>query len=542
MAQAARSTASSSLLTHSTDVSSSLLSEDVSSLLQWGRHVLQQERGQRRVSSHPTSHPCPKIAVTAVTPPASANGSPKLFTGAPRHVQGAVKSDPSLPVSIPPLYTQQSVQELRARLSQLQALEADNTRAFEQRWSLLQRGRERFLRVRNGVAAAQREHHVERLMSLAQAIVEGEDVVCDTLREVVSRLEQCQRQQEAADPHRKKTTSLPTTNTVSVDTAARSGEEGRAEDTVQLLDLVRAIEQHVEVIVHTCTRQRAQRAEEERRTQAALRQRAENLELQRRQLTRLQDQLQQLSALEQQRRHEVANLKAQHAARAHAVALQNVTERRRRVHNEALQRLARLHDDATLRSAVARQELAVSEARYKETQTAYSMAQREYEMTEEQLRDTRTLHRRAQQRRQDAEAEVHALRHALAVVHQQCADLRARRLACEEDAEALEEAMRSPRRLRHLDASSWPPSSVEWCAMKNGVYNPDEHLAALQRELPALKAELRACEERRRALLEKNTQLRACLEQERSQVAALQMQKTTLEAHLVAEKPSKLQQ
>lgn len=573
MAQATQQTVQSSVLSRSFDASVPRLSEDVSSLLHWGRHVLQQQREQRRRPSRADARAVMDNSLTSPslksenTYRSNANNEQPQFTTAHDMASSSF-------LVVPPLHTQQSVQELQARLAQLKAVDADNTRVFERRWSLLQQGRDRVARLHDPVAAAEREQYVATLTSSVQAIVEGEAIVCDTLQGVADRLAQFQQTQRGAavslspvrspGPGSASSLSSSTMRVASAEKKTRSANdengEQEEEEENELTTLVRVIRQRAEDIVRTHTRLQEHKAEKEKRARLLLRQRADDVERLKMQLQRMRIDVERMTEKEQQLQETLADAKAQRAAEAHARALQKATESRQRALHEGLQRIQRLQEEATLRHVVARQELAASEARFKETRVVYDMAVREDEAAEEALHDARRRHRHVQQRKQDAEAEAEGLREAMVAMERQCGELRMQRRACEDDSEELQKAMRDRQRRRQQQQQrrrftsgkdDWSFSSVApGVSASDSVgggdddcdYDPDERLAALQRELPALAAQLKTLEEEEASVQREVDLLKDRLRQERAEVAALQQQKTILETYLVAEPPPPLLQ
>ncbi|KPI86955.1 hypothetical protein ABL78_4001 [Leptomonas seymouri] len=522
------------------------LSEDVSSLLRWGRHVLQEQREQRRQSPRISSSAAVTKAVSGEYPngkhrPTGLNSSSALLPSSSSYITEAShngSNSDSLShsfLSAPPLHTQQFTHELRARLAQLEAVEADNARIFEQHFSLLQRGRDRLARLHDPAATAQRERYVKKLMSTVQALVEGEEVARDTLREVEDRLVQTQRRQAY-----RISANVPSSSVmVTVSSGAHAEGESHEEDAA-LVDVVRRIKQRAQEVVDTHARQQEDKAAKEMRRQAVLRQRAEAEETLRRRLQKLESEVQRLSEVEKQRLEEVEEMKAQRAAQVQATALQEAAARRRQAIHEVLQRCARLQEEAILRNAVAQQELAASDACREEKLIAYNMALRELNVVEEALLDARRQHRHAQRRKEDAEAELDQLRQAVAAVEQRGAEMRAQRLACEEDSEALAEVIRGfrLRHTHHVDLSFSSRNAAG--ADGSASYCPEERFAALQRGLPALKQQLKACEDEVAGLLKENAEGLGRLLHEEKETAALQAQKAALEAYLVREKPPAL--
>ncbi|KPA76052.1 hypothetical protein ABB37_08188 [Leptomonas pyrrhocoris] len=519
----------------SSDASTLPLSEDVSSLLRLGRHVLQQQREQRRLPSLMHSRSTAVVTPVRGRPLSISSHRPPHLNASATRLSPSARPTVSSFLTPAPLHTQQSVRELRTRLAQLAAVEADNARAFEQHWSLLQRGRDRLARRHDPSAAAQRERYIEKLMSTVQAIVEGEDIVRDALREVADRLAQLQRRQEHNGGEGTSSSSV-----VAIGEGGKDAEE--REEGAELTKLVPRIRQLAQQIVDTYARQQEDAAAKRKGAEALLRQRAEAVETQTRRLQALQTEVARLTDVEEQLQKEVEDKMARRAARAHAIALQRATATCRHATHEALRGLTRLQEAAAQRNAVVRQECAASDAGCKEAQAAYDVVLCEHTAVEAALQDAQTQHRHAQRRQEEATAEVHQLSQAVAAVEQQCADLRARQLACEEDREALVEMM-AHRRLRHthyvgLSSFSSPLQAAE--ASASALYQPEERLAALQRELPLLKEQLRAHEEEVADLQRESASLQERLRHEKAEVAALQEQKTALEVHLVNEAPPTL--
>lgn len=420
---------------------------------------------------------------------------------------------------VPSLHTQQSVQELRERLDELKALNEKNAHTSAQRLNLLRRGLERLARQHCPVEVARRERYVATLLARAQAVVEGEEIICDALREAAACLAQCQRQQLQALTHAS-TSPLP----ISVDASREFTLTSEAK--VSLAELVVAIKQRAQEVLQMIARLQDERNAKAKRRRAALQQRASKVEQLSVQRQALKSAVHQSLEKAKQQQDELAELQAQQLAREHAAAVREAAVRRRQALQDEQRRIARLQEEATVRNAVLRHEVAASEARCREMRVAYDMAVRAHEREEDALRDARTAHRRAQQGRDEVDAMAAQLRRAVAAAEERCAELRAHRSACEDDREALLDAMQ---RSHHTRSSE-----------ENVGYNPAQRLVDLRHELPLLTEKRRhlddavtAAEEEQKALLDQ-------LLESRAEVADLQARKAALEAFLVSDQPPRI--
>lgn len=520
----------SSSLAHASDIDTTRLSEDVASLLRWGRGVLQLQREGRRLPPSPSASTFYTEAQRTGPVQDHASGvhdrqaAPSPRTGSSPPIEAAVSPAPAqvVPrhraVSSPSLHTLHSVHELEERLAQITALEAANAAAFAQRMALLQRGRDRLLRQSQPAALTQHERRVADVMRRVQAVVEGEEVLCDALRDVAGRLAQYVMQQQQQQQY-----SLTTTaSRADTDEDPREAKEINTQEE-RLEGLVRIIKERTDEPIRTHAQRERRRAEERARTQIKRRQRADALEQLKAQLKAATDAVQRFTEVAEQREAAVAELQARQAAAEKAAALRRATARRRQALHDELRRLNELHEHATLRGAVEREETAACEAKCREAQAVYDMALHERDSAEDELRDARAAHRKAEDEEAAAAAAVSELRRALSSVEQRSAELRAHRLACEEDTEALERVARR---------------SVEDGA--HAARNTTERRVALQRETAVLAETRRRLKEEAAALQEGQEGLQRRLRKTRAAVALLQAQKAALEAHLVSQQPARL--
>lgn len=448
-----------------------------------------------------------------------------------------------------------TVEQARKRLAELAELEAANTRVFESRWALLSLGRERLLRLhrkqREGEAPSPRTRHLQRLTVAVQAIVEGEASLKEHLRDVLRGLAELYEQhrqhhgqtEEDADHSasaREKTTALLESvhGGGSCDPAEDAGAKESGPDSLR--SLADAVVRRTRLLLEShCESQRV-RAEQRRAATARLQRRAESEQALQHQLERLRAAVAEATEEEAHERRRLAELRAQCAAAERAAALQNASALREQATKEALQRLRQLHQQATFQDAVARQEVAASEARYHQAKAAYDMAISDHHAAEEALAAAQQAYRDSKRRREDAESDLERVQQALKSTSDKCDEVHAARAQAAADCAAVDEALYRKRRAR----DGW--LSGEKCDGNSGVAaalclggasaanGAAERYATLQRELPRLKRHLQRSVEEVVALERTEAELRDTLERERSALDLLRRQKTSLEAHLAS--------
>ncbi|AYU76738.1 hypothetical protein, unknown function [Leishmania donovani] len=560
--KSAHDSISSSVAASSSAVAPSALSEDLARLLAWGRHALLAQRQQRRASS--TSLACADQDSMSPRPPRlSSSAAPVSTPVAPGtderswelHAQGLKASASTSDFSRTTADAPYTVEQARKRLAQLEELEAANTRVFESRWALLSLGRERLLRLhrkqREGEAPSPHTRHLQRLTVAVQAIVEGEASLKEALRDMLRGLaELYQRHQlhhgqteeyaaHSASAREKKATLLESVHGGgSCDSEEDAGAKESAPDSLR--SLADAVVRRTRLLLDShCELQRA-RAEQRRAATARLQRRAESEQALQHRLERLKAAVAEATKEEAHERRRLAELRAQCAAAERAAALQNASALREQATKEALQRLQQLHQHAAFQDAIARQELAASEARYHEAKAAYDMAISDHHAAEEALAAAQQAYRDSKRRREDAEDDLERVRQALKSVSDKYDEVHAQRAQAAADCAAVDEALYQKRRARdgRLSGEKGDDSSevaAAFCLGGSSAANgAAERYTVLQRELPRLERHLQRSVEEVVALERTEAELRGTLERERSALDLLRRQKTALEAHLAS--------
>lgn len=448
-----------------------------------------------------------------------------------------------------------TVEQARKRLAQLEELEAANTRVFESRWALLSLGRERLLRLHRkqleGEAPSPRTRHLQRLTVTLQAIVEGEASLMETLRDMLRGLgELYQRHQQhrgqteedadhLASAREQKTALL---ESVHGGASCDSDEDAAAKESASdsLRSLADAVVRRTRLLLNShCESQRV-REEQRRAAIARLQRRAESERALQHQLERLKAAVAEATEEEAQEYRRLAKLRAQCAAAERAAALQNASALREQATKEALQRLEQLHQHATFQDAIARQELAASEARCHQAKAAYDMAISDHHAAEEALAAAQETYRNSKRRREDAEGDLERVRQALKSVSDKCDEVHAARAQAAADCAAVNEALYRKRRARDgwLSGEKGYDNSGMAAALclggSSAANGAAERYTVLQRELPRLERHWQRSVEEVVALERTEAELRDTLKQERSALSLLHRQKTALEAHLAS--------
>nr|CAJ2468519.1 unnamed protein product [Leishmania braziliensis] len=550
---------SSSLAESSSAVTPSALSEDVASLLAWGRRALQAQRQQRRVSR--TSLACPDQSSVSPRPPPLWSSAASVPTpvppGAHKHsrwlptesLKASASTSDVLRTAVDTVHT---VEQARKRLAQLEELAAANTRVFESRWALLSLGRERLLRLhreqREVEAPSPRTREFQRLTVTAQAIVEGEASLKEILRGIHRGLAVLYQQHhnhhvEGANypsSTRHQRNALVESNYVGSSCNSEEGAEVEEGASDSLRSLADAVVRRTRLVVNAHLQWQRARAEQQRAAAARLQQRTESERALRQQLERLKAALAEATEQETHERRRLAELRAQCAAAERAAALQNASALREEAAKEALQRLQQLQQHVTLQNDIARQELAASETRYDQAKVAYDVAISDHRAAEEALAAAQQACRDSKRRREDAESGLVQVRQALKSISDKFAALRAQRAQAAEDCTLVDEAFNQKRRARDgllagekSEASSGTPTTLPLSGSSTAD-SAAERYAVLQRELPRLEEHLQHIVGEVSALERTEAGLRDTLGRVMGALGLLRRQKTALEAYLAS--------
>ncbi|KAG5485026.1 hypothetical protein LSCM1_07106 [Leishmania martiniquensis] len=551
----ARDPTSATLAQSSAAVTPSTLSEDVASLLKWGRHLLQEQRQQRRTPSATRACADPPLvasrsplllASAAQAPASTAPGGDEHPRRMPAQSAMAAAMDP---VAFAAFDASVTLEQARQRLAQLEEVEASNARVFERRWALLSLGRERLLRLHREQhvveAPSPRTRELQRLIVTVQAIVEGEASLKEALREILRSLEPLYRQHSSQDgdvsrpsPALDQSIGLVASDHAGHSLGSEEGGEAVEGAPDSLRQLADAVARRTRFVLDAHRAWQAARAEQQRAAVEQLQRRAESEQALRQQLEGLKAALAEETEEEARERNRLAEQRARCAAAERAAALQNASALRKQAVKEALQQLELLQQEARLQNAIARQELAASEARYHQEKTAYDMALNDRNAAEEALAAAQEAYRGAKRRREDAESDLEQVRQALKSASDKHNALRVQRAQAAADCAAMDEELHRKQRAHGslLSGEKDAYSSALVTALSLGgtsaANGAAERCAMLQRALPRLEQHLKRSLEEAAFLERAEADLRGTLEREKSALGLLRRQKKALEAYL----------
>ncbi|KAG5510336.1 hypothetical protein JKF63_07665 [Porcisia hertigi] len=541
-------------------VATPALSEDVSNLLAWGRRLLEVQQQQRRTSGTRLSSTdecsasarIPSIVSSAAaTSTLIATGGQALAVAAPtQRLEASASASDVLHTAADAPYT---VVQARRRLAQLEELEETNTRVFKHRWTLLNLGRERLLRLhreaRDVEAPSPRTRQLQRLTATAQAIVEGEASLKKVLYNILHGLskfylQQQQQREDGEDVSRQ--ASMRSQNTGLVDSVHVGGasfdyaEDARAENSTSdsLCTLVDAVVRRTRIVLDSYYPQWQKKKSVAQHSAAATRLRGcavREEEALRRELETLKSAVAEVTEGETHARSRLSELRAQCAA-----TLQSAASLRERTTKEALQRLRLQQQHATSQYEVARQELAASEARYDEAKAAYDMAISDHHAAEEALAAAQQGYHLSERRREEAEGDLEELQQKLRSVSDKCDELRTQCAQTSADSAAIEKALHRKRHTRNGSLSGrWGGDGTD-VGIASILGRPfetggsSEHHAVAERELLRLEQDLQHSVEEVSALERTEAELRGTLEREKKALDLLCRQKKALEAYLAS--------
>ncbi|KAG5506333.1 hypothetical protein JIQ42_07951 [Leishmania sp. Namibia] len=559
---ATRDAASSTLTESSSVVTPSALSEDVASLLAWGRHVLQAQRQQQRTPSGSLAYADPSLSSSRPPPllssaaPASTPVAPEANVHSQRMPSQSLMAVASTSdVLCTAADTPFTLEQARKRLAQLEELEAANARVFERRWALLSLGRERLLRLhgeqREVETSSPRTRQLQRLIVAVQAIVEGEASLEEVLREILRGLAELYEQHHRQDEEDVDCPSLAGHQSSALVESVHAGRSFDFEEDSEavksasdsLCRLADAVVRRTRLVLDAHRHWKRARAERCRAAMGRLQRCAESERALRQQLETLKAAVAEATEEEARERRRLVELRARCAAAERAAALQHASALREQAVQEALQNLQLLQQEATLQNAIARQELAAGEARYHQAKAAYDMAITDRHAAEEALAAAQRTYRDSKRRREEAEGALEQARQSLKSASDQCDEVRAQRAQAADDCAAVDEELHRKRRAYDslLSGEKGAGESVVAAALCLGgsrvASSAAERYAVLQRELLRLEQHLQHGLEEVVSLEQTEAQLRDTLEREKSALDLLRRQKTALEAHLAPPPP-----
>lgn len=441
-----------------------------------------------------------------------------------------------------------TVEEVRERLAQVEAVEAHNARAAAQRMDVLRRGWARLLRVHSHAQVTDpHPQQLRRLATTAQALVEGEAAVCDVLREVEVHLAQWLHASGIVEPlplrrvhdHAGLVDSMHGAATPS-EASPAEGDEGKAvgahdasaAGASALRGVVNAVVCRAQQVARRMRELQDAAAEQARAAQQRERALAADVDALEAELGDAQAELALTREEEQREQERLAELHARRTALECDAALRQAVARREAATRAAAARVQQLLEEAAARDAVAREELKRSEAHLRAARAAHDAAVQESRAVQEALRVAQQQSRVAAQRCTDATADLADARRTVSALQAKCDELRAQRRQVAADTAEVEEALRGRRRPvtewgtgAAAGASSFTERSRSAAECDASAAPAPQELAEMQRLVRAVAAEVAAREARAAAL-------DAELQQERRTAAELYRQKVALEARL----------